>query len=155
MGWWLLNRYRMLNNMNKKIFSTVIISLLIGVLGVTNPSFSTFESFVLQGMGIIDDEEKYFSRNFSNIGVANVSTRDNYGLFSIFEISPSFIASMEVRPNAYNYDTRALRIRFLGVGGSFYALPGTEKGVRFMYGYFALCYLGAIDCMNFLKKYKF
>lgn len=139
--------------MKRKILSCVLISILVGVLGITNPGLPTFESFVLQGMGEDELGQKNFKSIFSNIGVVNIATRDNYVLFSIFEISPSFIASMEVSPDVFTFDTSALRVRFLGIGSSFYAFPGTDNGIKFLMGYFELCRTGAIDCRYFIRKY--
>jgi hypothetical protein len=90
-----------------------------------------------------------------NLELSKVISRDNYGIFSIYEISPLFIISMKVDPGTFVFDTTDLRVRFLGIGNNFYEFSGTDNGLKFMGSYLELCRTGAIDCMNFVRKYKF
>ncbi len=137
----------------RKKFVFILVSIFLFGLGFSNPNFPSFESFVLQGMGADASQAQNYKTVFSHVEIEKITTRDNYGLFSIYELSPSFIASMEVPTGLFNYDISALRVRFLAVGGSFYSLPGTEDSLKFIGAYLELCRAGAVDCRFFIRKY--
>ncbi len=134
------------------IFSLFLVCLLGFVF--TNPNPAQFERFIFKGNNQDETNAKNFKSVFSNIEQSKIFSRDNYGIFSIYEFSPSLIASMKVKPGTFIFDATDIRLRFIGIGNNFYGLSGSENGTKFIGGYLELCRVGAIDCRDFLKNYQ-